>query len=90
MRVVDELGKAAILDLGQVIVDVVAAQRIRCDLVRPQVLPKERVHDLDVRGNDVVRVCAGDALIGNDDRWIQAAPPALRGSGERRTMVPPI
>src|SRR5882757_1631048 len=84
MRVVHELGKAAILDLGQVIVDVVAAQRIRCDLVRPQVLPKERVHDLNVRRDDV---CAGDALIGNDDGWIQAGPPALRGSSERHTMA---
>jgi hypothetical protein len=67
MRIVDELGKAAVIDLRQIVVDVVAAQRIRRDLVRPQVLPKERVHELNVRVDDVVRVCAGDALIGNDD-----------------------
>src|SRR5215475_251810 len=77
MRIVDELEKAAVLDLGQIVIDVIAAQRIGRDLIRLQVLAEERVYQRDVRGDDFTRMCAGEALIGNDDRWIQAAAPAL-------------
>src|SRR5215510_2957953 len=74
MRIVDELGKAAVLDLGEVVIDVIAAQGVRRDLVSRQVLPKERIHELDIRGDDVVRVRAGEALIGNNNGLVHAVP----------------
>src|SRR5262245_689167 len=67
IRIVNELRKPAVVHLGEVIVDIIATERVNTDLVGCEILTEQCDNELDVRPDDLAGIVVIDARFQDND-----------------------